>query len=61
MTFDQPPLPGFLASLMEAMDAVQLAWYRWVVEYNLEKQISFLSALFSLKKIMKILLLVLTT
>lgn len=58
VTFDPTPpafltsrtSPGLLASLMEAMDAVQLAWYRWVVEYNLEKQISFLSALFSLKK-----------
>ncbi len=34
----------------DAIDATKLAWYRWVVEYNLEKQISFLSALFNLRR-----------
>ncbi len=41
---------GLLADLRDAIDAVQLAWYRWVVEYNLEKQIGFLASLFRLKR-----------
>ncbi len=34
----------------EAVDATKLAWYRWVVEYNLEKQIAVLASLFRLRK-----------
>lgn len=57
-TFDPTP-PSFLdlrsgrdwlADLRDAMDAVQLAWYRWIVEYNLEKQVGFLASLFRLKR-----------
>lgn len=57
-TFDPTP-PSFLdmrsgrdwlADMRDALDAVQLAWYRWVVEYNLEKQVGFLASLFRLKR-----------
>lgn len=41
---------GWLADLRDALDAVQLAWYRWVVEYNLEKQVGFLASIFRLKR-----------
>ena len=57
-TFDPTP-PAFLdmrsgrdwlQDLRDALDAVQLAWYRWVVEYNLEKQVGFLASIFRLKR-----------
>lgn len=34
----------------DALDAWKLAWYRWVVEYNLEKQVSALAALFGVRR-----------
>jgi len=41
---------GLLASLASAMDAVKLTWYRWVVEYDLEKQIDFIGRALKVKK-----------
>ena len=52
-TFD--PTPGaaqdlradtsWLRTVNDAIDAAKLAWYRWVIEYNLEKQFQFFASL----------------
>jgi len=51
--FDPTP-PGFIQSrlgkglfggLSKAIDAIRLFWYRWVVEYSLDKQMDFLLGL----------------
>jgi transglutaminase-like putative cysteine protease len=53
VTFDPTP-PSFIqarlgkglfAGLSKAIDAVRLFWYRWVVEYSLDKQMDFLLGL----------------
>lgn len=49
MTFDPtppamvivPPEEGFLGSIKEWFDSLKLSWYKWVVEYDLEKQLEF--------------------
>lgn len=41
---------GLLAGLRSAIDAMRLTWYRWVVEYDLEKQIEFIGRALQLRK-----------
>lgn len=58
VTFDPTPASaldmrragGFFASFTSAVDAMRLTWYRWVVEYDLEKQFDFLAGLLSVRK-----------
>lgn len=57
-TFDPTPASAldlrsgrsWLQGLTDAVDAARLTWYRWVVEYNLEKQISFLAQVFQVRR-----------
>jgi hypothetical protein len=52
-TFDPTPAAAldmrlnrsWLKGVTEALDALKLSWYRWVVEYNLDKQTEFLASL----------------
>jgi len=58
VTFDPTPpsaldlrtRPSWWKGISDALDAWKLAWYRWVVEYNLEKQVSALAALFGVRR-----------
>ena len=36
-----PPEDGFWAGVEEWFDSLRLRWYKWVVEYDLEKQLAF--------------------
>jgi protein-glutamine gamma-glutamyltransferase len=40
--------PGFLTAISLWMDALQLRWYKWVVEYDLEKQLAVYSKVWNL-------------
>lgn len=35
---------SWLKGISDAIDALKLAWYRWVVEYNLEKQLELMAS-----------------
>ena len=57
-TFDPTPASAldlrsgrsWLQGVTDAIDAARLTWYQWVVEYNLEKQITFLASVFQLRR-----------
>lgn len=57
-TFDPTPASaldlrsgrGWWQGVSDALDAAKLTWYRWIVEYNLEKQIGFLASVFQVKR-----------
>jgi transglutaminase-like putative cysteine protease len=57
-TFEPTPASAFALrsgrswyqGMADALDALKLGWYRWVIEYNLEKQVHFLATLFRLKR-----------
>jgi transglutaminase-like putative cysteine protease len=48
--FNERLSKSLLAGISEAIDATKLAWYRWVIEYDLEKQMEFLSEILKIKK-----------
>lgn len=41
---------GWLRNMSDALDAMKLTWYRWVIEYNIEKQIRAVASIFNLGK-----------
>ncbi len=57
-TFDPTPADalnmrrsgGLLAGINSAIDAMKLTWYRWVIEYDLEKQIDFIGRALKVRK-----------
>ncbi len=57
-TFDPTPASAldlrsgrsWMQGVTDAIDAARLTWYQWVVEYNLEKQITFLASVFQLRR-----------
>ena len=55
LTFDPTPasgryagaLAGFLSSVDEWVDSLRLRWYKWIIEYDLDKQLGLLRDLFA--------------
>jgi hypothetical protein len=47
-----PREEGFWADIQEFFDSLQLKWYRWVVEYDLEKQLEVFKGVGNMFKVM---------